>query len=80
MPYINLLLLLLLLLIILYIIIIIIIIIIIFVSFTDLCFHTIVACSATHSENEGKYHQHVKFSGTNRSARSCCICGNQGKP
>ena len=43
-------------------------------------FISLVACSAAHPENKGKYHQHVKFSGTDRSARSCCICGNQGKP
>ena len=51
-----------------------------FVSCSDLSFHITVACTAAPSENEGKYHQHVKFSGTNRSAWSCCICGNQGKP
>ena len=38
------------------------------VSFADLCFHIIIACSAAHSENKGKYHQHVEPSGTNRSA------------
>lgn len=48
-------------------------------SFIDLCYHVIIACSATHSENKRKYHQHVKLSGTNRSACSCCICCNQGK-